>query len=56
MPEMTEKQKAARALGYLEGLSVWLWEHMDKVDASYCDQYDKALDTLRKAIEWGGDE
>lgn len=53
---MTEKQKAARALGYLEGLSVWLWENMDKVDAAYIESYDKAVETLRKAIEWGEGE
>ena len=55
--EMTEKQKTARALGYLEGLSMWLWEHMEHVDSGYCAQYDKAVDTLRKAIDWGeGDD
>lgn len=49
---MDEKQQTACALGYLEGLSVWLWEHMDHVDGGYCEQYDKAIETLRKAIDW----
>jgi len=52
MSEMTDKQQAARALGYLEGLSVWLWENLDKVDAVYSESYDKAVETLRKAIDW----
>ena len=56
MMEMTEKQQAARALGYLEGLSAWVWEHMTHVDDGYCEGYDKALDTLRKAIDWGEGE
>lgn len=51
--DMTEKQQAARALGFLEGLSAWLWENMDKVDGGYIESYDKAVETLRKAIEWG---
>jgi hypothetical protein len=50
---MTDKEKTARALGYLEGLSVWLWEHMTHVDACYCEEYDRAIETLRKAIDWG---
>ena len=53
MSEMTEKQQAARAIGYLEGLSVWLWERMENLDAGYCEQYDKATEALRKAIDWG---
>jgi hypothetical protein len=56
MSDMTEKLKAARALGYLEGLSVWLWEHMTNVDEGYCEQYDRAVETLRKAIDWGDGE
>ena len=55
--DMTEKQKAARALGYLEGLSVWLWGKSDsEIDCSNCEGFDKALETLRKAIDWGEGE
>ena len=53
MSDMTEKQKAARAIGYLEGLSVWLWGKADsEVDCANCEGYDKAIEMLRKAIEW----
>jgi len=50
--DMADKLKAARALGYLEGLGLWLWEHMADSDDSYCEGYDKALEVLRKAIDW----
>ena len=56
MADMTEKQKAARAIGYLEGLSVWLWDKADKdISCESCDGYDKALELLRKAIDWSGE-
>lgn len=57
MSEMTEKQKAARALGYLEGLSVWVWGKAEKdIGCAECEGYDKAIETLRKAIDWGEGE
>ena len=53
MSDMTEKQQAARALGYLEGLSVWLWGRTDgEISCESVDAYDRALETLRKAIDW----
>lgn len=50
--DMTDKQRAARAIGYLEGMSLWLWEHASDTDDVYCDHYDKSVETLRKAIDW----
>ena len=50
---MNDKQKAARALGYLEGMSALLWSIADeKVDSEMIMTYDEAVETLRKAIDW----
>lgn len=52
---MTEREKAARAIGYLEGISAVLWSlDSDKVPVPFCAEsaayYDECVETLRKAI------
>ena len=48
---MTEREQAARAIGYLEGLSVTIWALTDeKMACEYADAYDRAVEVLRKAI------
>lgn len=52
---MTEREKAARAIGYLEGLSALLWCIGDNAQGislcpEACDYYDQQVDILRKAI------
>lgn len=54
---MTDKQKAARALGYLEGLSAFWWACVgEKLSDETVAAYDEAVETLRKAIDWGDDD
>jgi len=54
---MTDKQKAARALGYLEGLSAYWWTCVgEKLSDETVARYEEAVETLRKAIEWGEGE
>lgn len=54
---MTDKQKAARALGYLEGMSALWWTFVgEKLSDEMVVAYDEAVETLRKAIDWGDDE
>ena len=54
---MTDKQKAARAIGYLEGLSAIWWAIVgEKLSDEMVAGYDEAVETLRKSIEWGDDE
>ena len=53
---MDDKQAAARAIGYLEGLGPWLWGRADEeISCEACDAYDRAVETLREAIDWGED-
>ena len=49
---MTEREQAARAIGYLEGLSVTIWALADgeKIACEYADGYDRAVEVLRKAV------
>jgi len=50
---MTDKQKAARAIGYLEGLSAIWWVFVgDKLSDETVAAYDEAVETLRKVIDW----
>lgn len=54
---MTDKQKAARAIGYLEGFGAIVWAFVgEKLADEYAAQYDEAVETLRKAIDWGDAE
>lgn len=45
------KQKAMRAIGFLEGFSAWAWGQVGpKLADEFMDQYDASVETLRKAI------
>lgn len=45
---------AARAVGYLEGMSAWLWSHVgpDLAD-NVAAEYDRSLEKIAKAMELG---
>ena len=50
---MTDEKMAARAIGYLEGISAVLWTCVvgdEKLACEYADAYDRAVETLRKAV------
>lgn len=52
---MNEREKAARAIGYLEGLSAFLWTIGDNPNGvslcpEQCSYYDDQIEILRKAI------
>ena len=50
---MTDKQKAARAIGYLEGMSALWWTFVvEKLSDDMVAAYDEAVETLRKSIDW----
>ena len=55
MSDMTDKEKAARAIGYLEGLSSVLWS-LDRSDSpvQVCTEsaafYDQQVELLRKYL------
>ena len=45
------KQKAMRAIGFLEGFGAWAWSQVGpKLADEFMDQYDASVETLRKAI------
>lgn len=45
------KQKAMRAIGFLEGFSAWAWSQVGpKLADEFMDQYDSSVEALRKAI------
>lgn len=45
------KQKAMRAIGFLEGFSAWAWSQVGpKLADEFMDQYDTSVEALRKAI------
>ena len=45
------RQKAMRAIGFLEGFSAWAWSQVGpKLAAEFMDQYDTSVEVLRKAI------
>lgn len=53
---MTEREKAARAIGYLEGLSAIWWAHVgEKLADETVAGYDDAVEVLRKALFKEGD-
>lgn len=46
---MSDKQKAARAIGYLEGMSALWWAFVgEKLSDEMVAAYDEAVETLRK--------
>lgn len=48
---MTGREKAARAIGYLEGLSCVVWTFVgEKLADGDAAAYDAAVETLRKAV------
>ena len=48
---MTDTEKAARAIGYLEGFSVFMWAFVgEKLADESVAAYDDAVETLRKAF------
>lgn len=45
------KQRAMRAIGFLEGFSAWAWSQVGpKLADEFMDQYDSSVEVLRKAI------
>lgn len=45
------KQKAMRAIGFLEGFGAWAWAQVGpKLADEFMDQYDASVEALRKAI------
>lgn len=45
------RQKAMRAIGFLEGFSAWAWSQIGpKLADEFMDQYDTSVEELRKAI------
>lgn len=45
------RQKAMRAIGFLEGFSAWAWAQVGpKLADEFMDQYDASVEALRKAI------
>ena len=45
------RQKAMRAIGFLEGFSAWVWANTgDKLSPEFADAYDSYVEELRKAI------
>lgn len=45
------KQKAMRAIGFLEGFGAWAWSQVGpKLADEFMDQYDASVEALRKAI------
>lgn len=47
------RQKAVRAIGFLEGFSAWVWAHVgedEKLAPEYAGAYDDYVEELRKAV------
>lgn len=49
---MTERERAARAIGFLEGFSATVWATADE----FAERYDDSVEALRKALARVGDE
>lgn len=52
------RQKAMRAIGFLEGFSAWVWAHVgedENLAPEYAGAYDDYVETLRKAVMSDGD-
>ena len=47
------RQKAMRAIGFLEGFSAWVWAQTgegEKLACEFADAYDSYVEDLRKAV------
>ena len=47
------RQKAMRAIGFLEGFSAWVWAHVgegENLAPEFAGAYDDYMEDLRKAI------
>lgn len=47
------RQKAMRALGFLEGFSAWVWAHVgedENLAPEFAGAYDGYVEDLRKAV------
>ena len=47
------KQKAMRAIGFLEGFSAWVWTHVgedENLAPEFAGAYDDYVEELRKAV------
>lgn len=47
------KQKAMRAIGFLEGFSAWVWAHVgedENLAPEFAGAYDDYVEELRKAV------
>lgn len=48
---MTEREEAARAIGYLEGFSAVVWATVgEKLADEYADFYDRQVELIRKVL------
>lgn len=48
---MNERERAARAIGYLEGIGIWMWAQVgEKIDDESVAFYDQQVEELRKAL------
>ena len=47
------KQKAMRAIGFLEGFSAWVWAHVgedENLAPEFAGAYDDYVEDMRKAV------
>lgn len=47
------RQRAMRAIGFLEGFSAWVWAHVgedEKLAPEFAGAYDDYVEELRKAV------
>ena len=47
------RQKAMRAIGFLEGFSAWVWAHVgedEKLAPEFAGAYEDYVEELRKAV------
>ena len=52
------RQKAVRAIGFLEGFSAWVWAHVgegENLVPEFAGAYDDYVEELRKAVMSDGD-
>ena len=52
------RQKAMRAIGFLEGFSAWVWAHVgegEKLAPEFAGAYDDYVEEVRKAVMSDGD-
>lgn len=51
--EPETRQKAMRAIGFLEGFSAWVWAHVgegENLAPEFAGAYDDYVEELRKAV------